>query len=366
VSDRAWMAQALALAALGEGTTRPNPLVGCVVVKDGALVGSGFHRAAGEPHAEALALADAGARASGATLYVNLEPCAHHGRTGPCSAAIAGAGIGRVVAAIVDPNPLVDGRGLAALRSAGIAVSVGVLESEARALNAPFLSTHGRGRPSVTLKAAQSLDGRIAAAGGSSRWVTGEASRRYAHRLRFRHDAVLVGAGTIRRDDPSLTVRLPDVGAVRRRVVLAPRLNLDPSARVFDRERPSDPPARVYVAADCPESQVARFRQRAEVVPVPQSASGLDLGLVLADLHHIGVQSVLVEGGGKTAGAFLESGLVDDVVLFVSGRLFGARGATPVVDVAAVAEPGKAWRVAPSAIVPLGVDVVVFGRLGDA
>jgi diaminohydroxyphosphoribosylaminopyrimidine deaminase/5-amino-6-(5-phosphoribosylamino)uracil reductase len=157
------MAQCLALAALGEGTTRPNPLVGCVVVNDGEAVGCGFHRAAGEPHAEILALAEAGAKSRGATLYVNLEPCAHHGRTGPCVEAIARAGVARVVAAVGDPNPLVDGRGFAALRDAGITVADGVLESDARALNAPFLSTHERGRPWVTLKAAQSWDGRISA-----------------------------------------------------------------------------------------------------------------------------------------------------------------------------------------------------------
>ena len=366
MSDAAWMAQALALAALGEGTTRPNPLVGCVVVKDGAAVGGGFHRAAGEPHAEALALAEAGPRSRGATLYVNLEPCAHQGRTGPCTGAIVAAGISRVVAATVDPNPLVNGRGLAALRAAGIAVSMGVLEAEARALNAPFLSTHLRSRPSVTLKSAQSLDGRISAAGGSSRWVSGDASRRHAHRLRFRHDAILVGAGTIRRDDPSLTVRLPGVDAPRRRVVLAPGLDVDPAARVFARALPTDPPTRVYVAAGCPERQVARFRDVAEVVPVPHADTGLDLLAVLTDLHRVGVQSVLIEGGGKTSGAFLARGLVDDVVLFVSRRLFGALGATPVVDVPAPAEPGVAWRVLPSVIVPLGEDFVVLGGIARA
>jgi diaminohydroxyphosphoribosylaminopyrimidine deaminase/5-amino-6-(5-phosphoribosylamino)uracil reductase len=364
VNDKAWMAQALALAALGEGTTRPNPLVGCVVVKDDVLVGSGFHRAAGEPHAEALALAEAGARARGATLYVGLEPCAHQGRTAPCAAAIVDAGIARVVAAIVDPNPLVNGRGLAALRAAGITVTESVLAPEARALNAPFLSHHQRGRPSVTLKAAQSLDGRISAAGGSSTWVTSVASRRYAHRLRYRHDAVLVGAGTVRRDDPSLTVRLPGVRAARRRVVLAPRLDLDPSARVFARDDPSAPPARVYVAADCPAAEVARFHDVAEIVPVAYSASGLDLLAVLADLHRHGVQAVLVEGGGKTAGAFMNCDLVDDVTLFIAGRLFGAGGATPVVDVPAVAGPAEAWRVEHPTIIPLGDDVVVMGRIG--
>ena len=363
MSDQAWMAQALALAALGEGTTSPNPLVGCVIVNDGALVGRGFHRAAGEPHAEALALEEAGARARGATLYVNLEPCAHHGRTAPCSAAIVRAGIGRVVAAIVDPNPLVDGRGLLALRVAGIAVTDGVLASEARALNAPFLSTHQRGRPWVTLKAAQSLDGRIAAASGHSAWVTGDASRRYAHRLRLRHDAVCVGAGTVRRDDPSLTVRLPGVDAVRRRVVLAPRLALDPAAKVFLRETPATPPTRVYVAAGCPEAAVARFRDVAEIVPVAHSAAGFDLAAVLTDLHRIGVQSVLVEGGGKTLGAFLNGGLVDDVVLFVADRLFGSGDATPVVDMSAPSEPGKAWRFVRSATIPLGQDVILVGRL---
>ena len=364
MSDPTFMAQALALAALGEGTTRPNPLVGCVIVKDGAVVGHGFHRAAGEPHAEALALAEAGAHARGATLYVNLEPCAHHGRTAPCVEAIVRAGVLRVVAAVGDPNPLVDGRGLAALRSAGIAVTAGVLESEARGLNAPFLSTHERARPFVTLKAAQSLDGRIAAGGGSSTWITGEASRRYAHRLRFRHDAVLVGAGTVRRDDPRLTVRLPGVDAVRRRVVLAPRLALDSRAKVFVPEAPSAPRTRVYVGAGCAEAEKARFGAVAEIVTVADGADGLDLPAVLADLRRAGVQAVLVEGGGKTSGAFLRAGLVDEIVLFIALRLIGSGGATPVIDFPAVSDPGKAWRVAPAAFIPMGGDLVVVGRPG--
>jgi diaminohydroxyphosphoribosylaminopyrimidine deaminase / 5-amino-6-(5-phosphoribosylamino)uracil reductase len=363
VSDRDWMAQALALAALGEGTASPNPLVGCVIVNAGSVVGRGFHRAAGEPHAESLALDEAGPLARGATLYVNLEPCAHHGRTAPCSAAIVRAEVGRVVAAIVDPNPLVNGRGLAALRAAGIAVTDGVLSGEARALNAPFLSTHERGRPWVTLKAAQSLDGRIAAASGSSTWVTGEAARRYAHRLRFRHDAICVGAGTVRRDDPNLTIRLPGVEAVRRRVVIAPRCGLDPAAKVFLRETSHAPPTRVYVAAGCPEAELARLRGAAELVPVGSAAAGLDLALVLADLHRIGVQSLLVEGGGKTLGAFVSAGLVDDVVLFVADRFFGAGDATPVIDMPAASEPGASWRFRRSATIPLGPDVALVGRL---
>lgn len=364
MSDTIWMAQSLALAALGEGTTRPNPLVGCVVVKDGAAVGRGFHRAAGEPHAEILALAEAGAKARGATLYVNLEPCAHQGRTGPCVEAIARAGVARVVAAVRDPNPLVDGRGFAALREAGIAVAQGVLEDDARALNAPFLSTHERSRPWVTLKAAQSWDGRISAAGGSSTWVTGDAARRYAHRLRFAHDAVLVGAGTVRRDDPLLTVRLPGVAAERMRVVLAPHLGLDPSARVFARGSVTTPRTRVYVDGDCPETETARFRGVADVVRVGSGVDGLDLDAVVADLRDAGVQSILVEGGGKTLGGFLRAGLADDVVLFIAERLLGAEGATPLVDVPAVSEPAQGWRLRRTALIPIGRDLVWVGRPG--
>jgi diaminohydroxyphosphoribosylaminopyrimidine deaminase/5-amino-6-(5-phosphoribosylamino)uracil reductase len=362
MSDAAYMAQALALAALGEGTTRPNPLVGCVVVNQGRVVGRGFHRAAGQPHAEAAALAEAGALSQGATLYVNLEPCAHRGRTGPCTDAIVGARVAHVVAAIGDPNPLVDGRGFAALRAAGIRVTTGVLVADARRLNAPFLSTHERRRPWVTLKAAQSLDGRIAAAGGRSRWITGDAARRYAHRLRFRHDAILVGAETIRRDDPSLTVRLPGVVAPRQAVILAPRLGLDPRARVFEREGGSRPLARIYVDEDCPPSEIARFEGVADVIRVGGDATGLSLRAVLSDLTAAGIQSVLVEGGGRTAGAFLGAGLVDEAALFIASRWIGAGGATPVIDVPAVDEPGRAWRLVDTAVVPVGRDVVVLGR----
>jgi len=362
VSDRDFMAQALSLAVLGEGTTRPNPLVGCVIVNSGAIVGWGFHRASGEPHAEVLALAQAGAAARGATVYVSLEPCAHLGRTGPCTDALIRAGVHRVVAAVGDPNPLVDGRGFSALRAAGIEVTTGVLQSEARAVNAPFLSTHERRRPWVTLKAAQSLDGRIAAAAGSSTWITGPAARRYAHRLRYRHDAILVGAGTVRRDDPQLTVRLAGTEIVRTRVVLSPRLALDPNSRIFASAMASAPRTRVYAGPGCAEAELARFRGRAEVVVVGEGASGLDLAAVLQDLSHAGLQSVLVEGGGMTAGAFLRSGLVDELVLFIAGRLIGAGDATPVVDLPAAADPDRAWVVADTSFIPVGRDVVVAGR----
>ena len=364
MSDRAFMAQALALAALGEGTTSPNPQVGCVLVQGDTVVGRGFHRAAGSHHAEVVALAEAGDRAAGATLYVNLEPCAHHGRTGPCTEAIVNARVRRVVAAVGDPNPLVDGRGLSALRDAGVLVTTGVLEAEARAQNAAFFSTHERHRPWVTLKAAQSLDGRISAAGFSSTWITGEAARRFAHRLRFRHDAVLVGAETVRQDDPRLTVRLPGVEADRVRVVLAPHLALSPQSKVFVRDRASAPLTRIYVAGDCEDVDASRFRDAATVVRVARSAAGLDLAAVLADLAREGIQSLLVEGGGRTAGAFLGAGLIDEIVLFVASSLLGSTGATPVIDLPAVTEPKNAWRVASPALVPIGADWVVVGRPG--
>jgi len=268
----------------------------------------------------------------------------------------------RVVAAVGDPNPLVDGRGFAALKAAGVEVTTGILESDARALNAPFLSIHERRRPFVTLKAAQSLDGRIAAAGGSSTWITGDASRRYAHRLRFRHDVVLVGAETVRRDDPQLNVRLPGVVGHRLRAVLAPRLGLSPAAKVFDRKTASAPLTRVYVAPGCAEAEIARFRGVAEIVPVEHGPDGLELSAVLTDLMRQGVQAVLIEGGGKTSGAFLRAGLVDEIVLFIAARLLGAGDATPVIDLPAAADPASAWRVATSAVIPMGADLVVVGR----
>ena len=360
MSDRAFVAQALALAALGEGRTRPNPLVGCVVVRDGVVLGRGYHRAAGEPHAEAIAIEEAGEAARGATLYVNLEPCAHRGRTPPCTDAIVRAGIARVVASVRDPNPLVDGRGFEALRQAGVELTTGVLEDEARAVNAAFFSAHTRGRPWITLKSAQSWDGRIAAAAGRSAWFSSEAARRFAHRLRFTHDAVLVGAGTVRRDDPRLTVRLPGPAAPRLRAVLAPGASIDPRARVFAVE-PGAPRTRVYVDDAC-GTAAAPIAEVADVVRIPGGPDGLDLPRVATDLHAAGVQALLVEGGGKTAGAFLRAGLVDAIVLVVTPRLVGATGATPLLDLPAVASPDHAWSFEPTTILPLGRDLIVAGR----
>ena len=356
----AWcMEQALALAALGEGTTAPNPRVGCLLVRDGAVVGRGWHRAAGLPHAEAMALAEAGSRAAGATLYVNLEPCAHQGRTPPCASGLVAAGVRRVVAAIGDPDPRVDGRGFAELRRAGIAVEVGLLAAQAERLNAGFLQRHRAGRPRVTLKAALSLDGMLAGLAGRSRWITGEAARRFAHRLRLGHDAVLVGAETVRRDDPRLTARLPGAPRQPLPVVLAPDLRLPIQAALFA----GAAVPRVYLREGVTPG--AEWAGKAELVPMPAAQDGgLDPAAVLADLHRLGVQSVLVEGGGRTFAGFLRGDLVDDVALFVAPLLLGARGGTPLLDLESAAEPALGRRIAGLRRLALDEDVLLLGSLG--
>ena len=297
------MRRALALAERGLGETNPNPVVGCVVVKAGRVVGEGFHARAGGPHAEVIALRRAGARARGATLYVTLEPCAHHGkRTPPCVPAVVASGVGRVVAAMRDPNPLVNGRGLRALRRAGVGVTVGVLEREARRLNEPFVVAQEAGRPYVLLKVATTLDGRIATAGGDSRWITGARERAQARGLRRLYDAVLVGIGTVLADDPRL---LPSPRLARPffRVVLDSGLRLPlhsrlvrtreeiPCARHRSRERPAPPRPRRPAACGC-----ARMAK---------AAGRIDPRFVLKTLWAEGVRSVMVEGGAEVLGSFL-------------------------------------------------------------
>jgi diaminohydroxyphosphoribosylaminopyrimidine deaminase/5-amino-6-(5-phosphoribosylamino)uracil reductase len=324
--DEKWMARALALAARGAGETNPNPMVGCVVVKDGRIVGEGHHARAGGPHAEVVALGRAGRRARGATLYVNLEPCTHHGRTPPCAPRVRDAGVRRVVVAMRDPDPRVNGRGLSLLRRAGIRVGVGTLKSEALLLNERFAVAARAGRPFVLLKAAMTLDGRIATAGGRSRWITGPAQRRAARSLRRRHDAVLVGIGTVLADDPLL---LP-APAVRRpyvRVVLDSRLRLPLASRLV-RSAARSP---VWVLAT---SGGARRRRRLEargvtVITAPRSTGRVPLRWALRELWKRGLASVMVEGGSEVLGAFLAERLVDQVALFRAPLLLGGRGSLP-------------------------------------
>jgi len=325
--DLRWMARALGLAARGLGLTSPNPAVGALLVRHGEVVGEGAHLRAGGPHAEATALAEAGERAQGATCYVTLEPCAHQGRTPPCAEALIAAGVAEVVAACPDPNPLVNGRGIERLRAAGVRVRLGVAEAEARALNRAFFGAMSRGRPHVTLKTAMTLDGKIAAWDGASRWITGEAARLEAHRLRFLADAVLVGVGTVLRDDPKLTVRLPDAPAKEPlRVVADSRLRTPADARVLA----AGDPSRTLVACvePAPADAAARLRARGvRVLELAEDRGRVDLGALLSALGRLDVVAVLVEGGAELAWGLVDAGLVDRVAFFVAPRLLGGRTA---------------------------------------
>ncbi|HLE42430.1 MAG TPA: bifunctional diaminohydroxyphosphoribosylaminopyrimidine deaminase/5-amino-6-(5-phosphoribosylamino)uracil reductase RibD [Methylomirabilota bacterium] len=327
MDDAAFMARALALAARGLGLTSPNPAVGAVLVRDGRVVGEGAHLRAGGPHAEVAALAEAGEAARGAACYVTLEPCCHQGRTPPCVEALIAAGVARIVAACRDPNPRVDGRGLAALRAAGIEVTLGVGEAEARALNRAFFSFVTTGRPHVTLKTAMTLDGKIAAWDGTSRWISGEAARAEAHRLRFLADAVLVGIGTVLKDDPALTVRLPDAPPKQPfRVVVDSRLRIRPDARVLT----AGDPSRTIVAgaAPLPGRRAAALRARGvRVLELPRDGRRVSLGALLAALAELDVVAVLAEGGAELGAGLLDAGLVDRVAFFVAPRLLGGRAA---------------------------------------
>ena len=323
------MAHALRLAARGLGNVWPNPAVGCVIVKDGQVVGRGWTQPGGRPHAEVRALAQAGALARGATVHVTLEPCAHHGHTPPCAEALIAAAPARVVTALTDPDPRVSGKGHAMLRAAGIAVTEGVLAEAAARTNAGFLKRVTRGLPFVTLKLAASLDGRTATGTGESRWITGGEARRKVHALRLMHDAVMVGSGTALADDPDLTVR--NLGAVRQpvRVVVDRALRHSPESRLgrTARENPVwilHGPSALDPARMAWESTGATLIETTE--GAGEGAGRLDLPAALSALADRGLTRILSEGGSTLAGALLRAGLVDDLALFSGGVLIGAEG----------------------------------------
>ncbi len=331
MNDVTLMRRALGLAARGAGLTSPNPMVGAVIVKDSQVVGEGFHAAAGQPHAEIEALAVAGARARGGTVYVTLEPCAHQGRTAPCALALVAAGLARVVVAAVDPNPLVNGRGIEALRRAGLSVQLGVLAEEAEVVNRAFFTRMRRGRPHVTLKAAVTLDGKLADRHGHSRWITGDAARAEAHRLRSLADAIVIGAETALHDDPALTVRL-DRPWPREpyRVVVDSRARLPPTARVIHAATPSR--AVVAVARGATEERVRSLRGAgATVVECPGHGGRVDLEWLLRWLAEREVTALLLEGGAELNAGFLDRELVDRAVLFMAPMVLGGRAAPSAV-----------------------------------
>jgi diaminohydroxyphosphoribosylaminopyrimidine deaminase/5-amino-6-(5-phosphoribosylamino)uracil reductase len=343
-ADLAAMQAALALARRGLGTVWPNPSVGCVIVKDGRVVGRGSTRPGGRPHGETEALARAGAAARGATAYVTLEPCCHWGKTPPCADALIGAGLRRVVIALEDPDPRVAGAGIARLRAAGLEVEVGLGAAEAAEINAGFLHRIRLGRPSVTLKLATSLDGRIATAAGESRWITGPPARERGHLLRATHDAILVGTDTVLSDDPQLTCRLP--GLEHRspvRVVVDRHLRIPPSARLIAEARQVPSWVMTLGSAD-PERQQALRDAGVVVIPAEPDATGrIDLNAALRLLGDRGLTRLLVEGGGRVAAALLRAGLVDRLVWLHAPLLLGGDGIPAVAELgfAALAEaPG--------------------------
>jgi len=366
MDDLLHMRAALALARRGLGNAWPNPAVGCVLVKDGRVIGRGWTQPGGRPHAETEALRRAGEAARGATAYVTLEPCSHHGRTPPCCEALAGAGIARVVMAMRDPDPRVNGRGLAMLRGAGIVVEEGLLEAEARALNAGFFRRIQAGMPVVTLKLASTLDGRIATATGESRWITGEAARREVHALRARHDAILVGSGTVLADDPDLTCRIPGMERVPMlRVVADARLRTPEASRLVQGAEVA--PVLIITAPGHPPAAQAPFMAAgADIVTVPaHAAGGLDLPSLLRALGRRGVTRVLAEGGAGLAAALLRQGLVDRLVWFHAPAVMGGDGhpALQGLRLAALSAMPRFRRTAQRA---LGDDMLSeFERIGD-
>jgi diaminohydroxyphosphoribosylaminopyrimidine deaminase/5-amino-6-(5-phosphoribosylamino)uracil reductase len=360
--DAKYMDWALALARKGAGTVSPNPMVGAVLVSpaSGGIVGEGAHGRAGGPHAEIAALERAGAEAKGATLYINLEPCAHQGRTPPCAEALAQAGVRRVVAAMEDPNPAVSGKGFQKLRDAGIDVEAGLHEAEAKRLNEVFSKFITTGLPFVTLKLGMSLDGRIADAKGASRWVTSEESRKRVHEMRYASDALLAGAATVAQDDPLLTVRLDDGRAKPLlRVVLDPGLELPPTLRLWD----TLSEGKILLAAAEGASLEARASWERRGVDAGQEK--IPLRALLEALGKRDVTSVLAEGGARLATALVEENIVDKIVLFVSPRLLGAKGRPAFAD-------GDAWTLADAPrfrledVERLGADVMLKLYPGEA
>ncbi len=354
-----FMREALEAARRGLGRTSPNPAVGAVVVRRGRIVGRGHHARAGGPHAEVVALRAAGPAARGADLYTTLEPCDHFGKTPPCSLAILEAGVRRVFVGSRDPNPLVQGRGLRRLRRHGVEVVTGLLTAECDRLNAAWFTYITAGRPHVTLKAAVTLDGRLAARTGDSRWVTGEEARAWVHRLRDRVDAVLVGAGTARADDPALTARLPGgKGRDPLRVVLDTDLRLPARLRLFT-ERSAAPTVVAHAASG---RRRRRLPPGVELLRCARGAGGVDLRDLLARLAARGVAHLLVEGGAAVHARFLEAGLVDEVAVLVAPKILGADG-LPLTRGNGPARMADALRLEDVEVERLGDDVLVAGRV---
>jgi len=357
-ADHAFMAQALRLAERGLLTTTPNPRVGCVLAKDGVIVGEGWHERAGEAHAEVRALVAAGTASRGATAYVTLEPCSHFGRTPPCADALMAVGVARVVVAMADPNPQVSGRGLEKLRLAGIETACGLMETQARELNIGFVSRMERGRPWLRLKAAASLDGKTALNNGQSQWITGADARQDGHRWRARACAILTGIGTIRSDDPQLNVRGVETTRQPLKVVVDSRMELPLTARVLE-----GTPMLLAVAEENADKAKALQARGVEILYLPNAEGKVDLNLLMKELAKRGINELHVEGGAGLNGALLQAGLVDELLLYLAPCLMGhaAQGLFQLPELANLDEK-RVLKV--TDLRQIGSDLRVLARFG--
>ncbi|MBI4536751.1 MAG: bifunctional diaminohydroxyphosphoribosylaminopyrimidine deaminase/5-amino-6-(5-phosphoribosylamino)uracil reductase RibD [candidate division NC10 bacterium] len=363
IIDRSYMRRALELAVSARGRTSPNPMVGAVLVKDGRVVGEGFHAFAGSDHAECVAVRDAQGQARGATLYVNLEPCCHYGKTPPCVELIIGAGVSRVVAACQDPNPAVNGKGIEALQAAGIGVEVGCLADEAARLNEAFFTHMQLGRPFVLMKVASSLDGKIATRTGESRWITGESARQHVHRLRNMVDGVLVGIGTILRDDPMLTTRLGiEDQRDPARIIVDNLARLPLRAKVINRA--STAPTYIAVSAMAPPARLeALEREQVQIIRVEDSPRRVSLARLLQTLAKMGLLSVMIEGGAEIYASALKEGVVDKVLMFLAPILVGGKSSASAVAGEGIDTFSQAVRLADVRIERFDSDILVEGYI---
>jgi len=361
LDHRTLMARALELAALAKGRTSPNPMVGAVVVKEGRIIAEGYHQKAGTPHAEVIALEQAGPAARDATLYVTLEPCSHYGRTPPCVNKIIAAGVKEAVVAMTDPNPLVNGRGIKMLREAGIKVIVGVLQKEAEKLNEVFIKYITTGRPFVALKWAMTLDGKIATVAGDAKWISNEVSRAYVHTLRDETDAILVGINTVLSDNPSLNTRLPGKkGKDPIRVILDSRLRVPLNSNVVNLDSPA--PTIICCAENADKEKISRLEEKGVLVwQLPSSAGLLDLSCLLDRLGAKEVTSLLVEGGGTVIESYLRQRLADKLYCFIAPKIVGGQQAKTPVEGRGVQSMAEAYRLAELNCENMAGDLLVTG-----
>jgi len=368
MDDRRFMEMALDLAKKGEGFTSPNPMVGAVLVRDGEVVGTGYHKACGQAHAEVDAIRSAGERAAGATLYVTLEPCNHFGRTPPCTERILDAGIKRVVAAMADPNPNVPGGGIDFLRERGVEVTVGPCEAEAKRLNEAYIKFITIKRPFVLVKCAATLDGCIATRTGDSKWVSCEESRKYVHRLRHACDAILVGVNTVRTDNPALTTRIEGMrGKNPARIILDTRLSISEKARVL---QPVPDSYTIVVSGNRPfEPFLAEKKARLEAMGVKMLPSGIkdnriDLDFLMDRLGELGFMSILIEGGARVIASALAAGIVDKIALFYGPKIFGGDDGVPMCRGPGPETMNRCISVKDMDVRRMGTDVLIEGYIG--